>query len=132
MQYAQDAYSYMAFAKPDLSMVIATRFLKAVVLMERGEATGECFRDDQEALEHLREALTLCETTEDQRGNAGESARIKWRMSQVMARLGHAEEADVFLKEAEETKKQLQATGDYPIPDNEEESWNAFVDVSYC
>jgi hypothetical protein len=48
-----------------------------------------------------------------QRGNQGESARVKWRMSQIMDGQGLTAEANVFLEAAEDAKEELQATRDY-------------------
>lgn len=131
LYYAQHAYDCMAPGKPNHATVIATRFLQAIILIARGEESGDRDADDKEALRHLSDALTMCQLNEVQRGNQGESARVKWRMSQILERQGHLAEAKVFLKAAEEAKRSLQTTGDYPIPADEEESWNALVGLLY-
>lgn len=40
--------------------------------------------NEVEALRYFRDALAIRQLNEAQRGNKGESARVKWRMSQIM------------------------------------------------
>ena len=70
--------------------------------------------DDMEALRYFRDALTICQLNEVQRGNKGESARVQSLMSQIMERQGLVEEAKTYREAGEKTKKELAATGDYP------------------
>jgi hypothetical protein len=69
----------MAPGKPNHATVIATRFLQAIILIARGEDAGNCDEDDKEALHYpyLNDTLAICQVNEVQRGNQGESARVK-------------------------------------------------------
>ena len=117
------AYELMSEGKPTHSSVMATRFQQGRICMQR--------RDDTEALRCFRDALTICQLNEVQRGNKGESARVKWRVSQIMERQGHAEEAKTYREAAEDTKMELAATGDYPKGIPEDDSWDVFVGLLY-
>ena len=117
------AYELMSPGKPTHSSVMATRYQQGWVCMQKG--------DDIEALRYFRDALTICQLNEVQRGNKGESARVKWRMSQIMEKQGLAEEARTYREAAEKTKKELAATGDYPKGVTEDDSWDAFLGLLY-
>ena len=117
------ACELMSPGKPNHSSVMATRYLQGRINLLRG--------DDEAALVSLRDALTICEVNEAQRGNQGESARVKWRMSQILERQGMAAEAKETLDAAEETKKTLAATGDYAKGLTEDDSWDTFMGLLY-
>ncbi|KAL8647404.1 MAG: hypothetical protein Q9210_005582 [Variospora velana] len=104
--YNEQAYKLMSPGKPTHSSVMATRYQQGWVAIQRG--------NEVEALRYFRDALTICQLNKAQRGNKGESARVKWRMSQIMENQGLADEAKTYREAGEETKKELTATGDYP------------------
>lgn len=91
--------------------------------MERGQ--------EAETLRYFRDALAICQLNEAQQGNKGESARIKWRMSQIMENQGLADEAKIYRQAADEIKRDLTATGDYPESSTEDDSWEAFLSLPY-
>ena len=72
------AHELMSPGKPTHSSVMATRFLQGRIRKIQG--------NDIEALRNLRDALTICQFNMVQRGNQGESARVKWLLSQIMER----------------------------------------------
>ena len=117
------AYELMSPDKPSHSSVMATKYLQGKINMLRG--------DDEEALRSFREALTICQINEVQRGNQGESARVKWRLSQILEKQGHCAQAKGYRDAAEETKKTLVATGDYAMGVTEEDSWDTFLGLLY-
>lgn len=114
------AYALMSPGKPTHSTI---RYQQGWICMQRG--------DDIEALRYFRDALTISQLNEVQRGNKGESARVKWRMSQIMEKQGLAEEARTYREAAEKTKKELAATGDYPKGITEDDSWDLFLGLLY-
>ncbi|KAL1875184.1 hypothetical protein Daus18300_003252 [Diaporthe australafricana] len=86
------------------------------------------------ALLLLERALKICQLNEDHRGNQGESARVKWRISQIYRELGREDEARKLCDEAEETKRVLLSTGDYAVvedKDDKDASWDALVGLLY-
>jgi hypothetical protein len=90
------------------------------------------------ALQYLEKALALCQLNESHRGNAGESARVWWRMSQVYERKGGmVGEARRLREMAEGVKRDLLATGDYAVVRDKEEGgeeevgWDALVGLLY-
>ena len=105
------------------SSVMAIRYQQGLVWTQQG---GE-----KEALRYFRDALATCEFNEARRGNKGESARLKWRMSQIMEKQGLVDEAKAYRAAAEETKEELMATGDYPTGVSEDDSWDVFLGLLY-
>ncbi|KAK4446016.1 P-loop containing nucleoside triphosphate hydrolase protein [Podospora aff. communis PSN243] len=88
--------------------------------------------DYDDALQLLEKALVVCQLNEPHRGNAGEAARVQWRMSQVYERKGMGEEAKRLRGTAEKVKHELLATGDYAlVEDDEEAGWDALVGLLY-
>jgi hypothetical protein len=84
------------------------------------------------ALQNLEKALLICQLNEPHRGNAGESARVQWRMSQVYERKGMDDEAKQLRDKAEEVKRRLLETGDYVVvQDDEEAVWDALLGLLY-
>ena len=88
-------------------------------------------QDYDMALMHFEKALAICQLNEPQRGNAGESARVKWRMAQIYEQRGQLEDARAFREAAEKTKKTLLETGDYAVVDDEDSSWDALIGLLY-
>lgn len=93
--------------------------------------------DDDAALQHLEKVLAICQLNEPHRGNAGESARVQWRMAQVCERQGRVEEARRLRETAEGVRRELLATGDYAVvqggdgDEEEEAGWDALVGLLY-
>lgn len=83
------------------------------------------------ALQHLKRTLAICQLNELQRGNAGESARVRWRISQVYEKMGNPQDAQAFYEGAVKEKEKLLVTGEYTISDDEEASWDASVGLLY-
>lgn len=121
--YNERAYELMSPGKPTHSSVMATRYQQGWLAMQRG--------NEVEAPRYFRDALTICQLNEAQRGNKGESARVKWRMSQIMEKQGLTDEAKTYREAGEETKKELAATGDYPKGITEDDSWDVFLGLLY-
>ena len=88
-------------------------------------------KDDTDTLRHFRDPLTICQLNEVQRGNKSESARFKWRMSQIVERQSLAEEAKTYRKAAEKARNELAATGDFPKGIPEDGSWDVFLGLLY-
>jgi fumarylacetoacetate (FAA) hydrolase family protein len=83
------------------------------------------------ALQHFEKSLVISRINEQLRGNKGESARIEWRMSQVLERMGRQEDAKTLREPAVKVKASLLATGDYAQVEEEESSWDALVGLLY-
>lgn len=83
------------------------------------------------SLEHLQRALVIAELNKQQRGNSGESARVRWRISQVYEKTGKTEDAKILYDGALCVKKDLLASGAYAMPEDEECSWDALVGLLY-
>jgi hypothetical protein len=102
---------------------MAALYRRGWIAMLRGGDDG-----DDEALQHLQQALVICQLNEPHRGNAGGSASLQWRLAQVYERKGMAEEAGRLRAEAEKAKRELLATGDYAVVEGDEEAgWDALV-----
>lgn len=83
------------------------------------------------ALQHFEKSLVISRMNEQHRGNSGESARIQWRMSQVLERIGRRENALSLREAAVKVKTSLLATGDYAQVEGEDDSWDALVGLLY-
>lgn len=83
------------------------------------------------ALQHFEKSLVISRINEQHRGNSGESARIQWRMSQVLERMGRQEDAMTLREAAVKVKASLLATGDYAQVEDEDSSWDALVGLLY-
>ncbi|KAL9612957.1 MAG: hypothetical protein Q9167_002486 [Letrouitia subvulpina] len=128
-ELCERAYDLMSPGRLTHSSVMATCYQKGLVCSARGDSDS-----DIEAMQHFRNALTICQLNEAQRGNQGESARVKWRLSQVLERqVGQKkkDEAGRLAEEARHIKNELSATGDYPMGRTEDEEWDAFVGLLY-
>lgn len=83
------------------------------------------------ALQHLEQSLAISRINEQHRGSSGELARIEWRISQVLERMGRQEDAKTLREAAVKVKVSLLATGDYAQVEDEESSWDALVGILY-
>jgi hypothetical protein len=121
---SSEAQALVSAGKPTHASVMATLYCQGWITMLQG--------DHDTALQHLEKALIICQLNEPHRGNAGESARVQWRMSQVYERKGMAEEAKRLRNTAEGVKRELLGTGDYAIvEDDDEAQWDALVGLLY-
>ncbi|KAI1171207.1 P-loop containing nucleoside triphosphate hydrolase protein [Nemania sp. FL0916] len=84
-----------------------------------------------DALHEFERARAVCQLNEADRGNAGDSARILWRMAQVHKHNGNEEEARTLLETAEGIRGELLATGDYAWVEGDEDSWDSLVGLVY-
>lgn len=84
-----------------------------------------------DALLQFDKALAICQLNEPQRGNAGESARVLWRMSQIYEQKGQLEDAKRFLDTAEKNKRTLHSTGDYAKVEHLDSSWDSLLGLLY-
>lgn len=85
-------------------------------------------------LQHLQRAPVICQLNEPQRENSGESARVRWRISQVYDRMGNHQNARAFYESAVKEKEKLLATAEYAISDDDDDDeapWNALVSLLY-
>lgn len=117
----EKSYKLVSMGKPTHSSVMASRYRQAVVCMQQG--------DDNAALNHLQYALQICQLNEAQRGDKGESARVKWRLAQIFDRKGFENEAKLFREDAEETKRQLDGTGNYTSGIKGDDSWDVYLSI---
>lgn len=117
------AAKLMSNGKPTHASVGAARFQQGRVRMRQG--------NDIDALRLLRDALTICQMNEAGKGTQADSARVKWRMSQVMERQKITAQAKAYREAAEATKKALLATGLYARGVGEEQEYDSLVGLLY-
>ncbi|KAK1755394.1 P-loop containing nucleoside triphosphate hydrolase protein, partial [Echria macrotheca] len=123
-QLSHETEDLVSAGKPTHASVMATLYRQGWIAMLQG--------DHDAALKHLEKALLICQLNEPHRGNAGESARVRWRKSQVYERKGMVEEAKRLRDTAEGVKRELLETGDYAVvQDDEEAQWDALVGLLY-
>lgn len=120
--HGERAFRLLSPGKPTHAFVAATRYRQGWIrqMQERYE----------DSLKHLQQALEICQFNEISNGYqayAGATARCKWRISQVLKRLGRSTEAEFLLEEAESTKKQLYSSGLFLEREDEVESWDSLV-----
>ena len=122
---SREAQALVSVGKPTYASVMATLYRQGWIAILQG--------DNDAALRYLEMALAICQLNEAHRGNAGESARVQWRISQVYERKGMVEEASQLREMAERVKTELLETGDYAIvqDDDEEAGWDALVGLLY-
>ena len=101
---------------------MAVRYRQAVACMGMGS--------NDLAEKHLNEALAICQLNEVQRGNKGESARVKWRLSQILAGRGEMRDAEALQIDADQTKLELEKTGEY-AKQTGEDAWDVFLGLLY-
>ena len=119
----ETAYGLVSKGKPTHSSVMAVRYQQACACLNMDK--------DAQAEKHLKEALTICQLNELQRGNKGESARVKWRLSQVLTRKGLIKEAKAMKDEADKTRMFLDSTGDYNREQTGDAVWDVFLGLLY-
>ncbi|KAL7790602.1 TPR-like protein [Trichoderma afarasin] len=120
---ATKAHNLVSAGKPTHASVMAAQYRLGWIAM---------LQDKNEiALQHLEKSLVISRMNEQHRGNSGESARIQWRMSQVLERMGRRENALSLREAAVKVKTSLLATGDYAQVEDEDDSWDALVGLLY-
>ncbi len=124
--YLQRAVELVSVGKPTHASVGAAKFQQGVVCLLQ-----ETEDKDMEALRLFRDALSNAQMNEAGKGNQADSARVKWRMSQVMNRLGMTAEGKAFGESANATKVKLLATGCYAHGCNEEQEYDSLVGLLY-
>ncbi|KAM0461268.1 hypothetical protein ACHAPV_004587 [Trichoderma viride] len=104
---------------------MAAQYLLGWIAMLQGE--------NDVALQHFEKSLVISKINEQLRGNenSGGSARTKWRMSQVLDRMGRQEDAMTLREAVVNVKASLLATGDYAQVEDEDSSWDALVGLLY-
>jgi tetratricopeptide (TPR) repeat protein len=117
------AVKLMSDGKPTHASVGAARYQQGCVRMRQ--------ENDLDALRLFRDALTICQMNEAGKGTQADSARVKWRMSQVMERQKMAAEAKAYREAAEATKKTLLATGLYARGVGEEQEYDSLIGLLY-
>lgn len=128
----QKAYDYIHPGKPTHQSVMAVLYHQGMLRLAEGKA-GQLdeHQADEQALTYFGRCLTICQINESKRGDQGESARVKWRMSQVLDRQGKTNEAAAFRDAAENTKVALEHSGLFPHVDDPESSWDCFLGQLY-
>lgn len=79
-QHFQFAYECMHKGKETHLCIMAVKFQQGCVCLQES--------DYDEALKHLNTALELCKLNQVHPGDQRELARVQWRMSQVLEKLG--------------------------------------------
>lgn len=122
-ELAKEGLELVSVGKPNHASVMAAQYRLGwiAMLLEKFDLS----------LEHLQKALVIAQLNEQQRGNSGESARVRWRISQVYWKTGRIEDAKTFYDGAVCVKKDLLASGEYATPEDEEGSWDALVGLLY-
>ncbi|UKZ49079.1 hypothetical protein TrVGV298_003318 [Trichoderma virens] len=120
---AMKAHDLVSAGKPTHASVMAAQYRLGWIAMLQG--------GNDLALQHFEKSLVISRINEQHRGNSGESARIQWRMSQVMERMGREEDAKSLRDAAVKVKASLLATGDYVQVEDEDSSWDALVGLLY-
>ncbi|KAL7918377.1 P-loop containing nucleoside triphosphate hydrolase protein [Trichoderma austrokoningii] len=120
---ATKAHDLVSTGKPTHASVMAAQYRLGWIAMLQSK--------NELALQHLEKSLVISRINEQHRGNSGESARIQWRMSQVLERMGREGDAATLREAAEKVKASLLATGDYAQVEDEDNSWDALVGLLY-
>lgn len=84
---------------------------------------------EDEALEYLHGALSICQMNEPHRGDKGESARVKHQLSIIMERRGMSVEAKAYREDAENIRDTLIQTGKYGLGETPEDQFDALIQV---
>ncbi|KAF9736048.1 hypothetical protein PMIN01_05963 [Paraphaeosphaeria minitans] len=98
---------------------------------QESQPISRSWRADEKALTCFERCLTICQINEPKRGDQGESARVMWRISQVLNRQRKIKEAAAFHDAAEKTKSTLEKPGEFPHVDDYENSWDCFLGQLY-
>jgi tetratricopeptide (TPR) repeat protein len=122
-QLSKEAHDLVSVGKPTHASVMATQYRMGCIAMLQG--------DHYTALEHLKRALVISQLNEAQRGNAGESSWVRWRMAELYENDGNLEDAQILRDSALATKKDLLAGGEYAIVEDADGSWGALVGLLY-
>lgn len=125
-RHLQRAVDLMSVGKSTHASVGAAKFQQGVVGMLKSKE-----KEDMDALRLFRDALSIAQMNEAGKGTQADSARVKWRMSQVMERQGMTAEAKAFGDAAEATKKKLLATGLFAQGSGEEQDYDGLVGLLY-
>jgi ATP/maltotriose-dependent transcriptional regulator MalT len=127
LKYLQRAIDLMSDGKPTHASVGAAKFQQGCVYMLYGKK-----QKDMEALRSFKDALSIAQMSEAGKGTQADSARVKWRMSQVMERQGMVAEAKAFSEAASATKEKLLATGLFATASGDEElEYDSLVGLLY-
>jgi hypothetical protein len=101
---------------------MAVRYQQAAVCMGMGS--------NDQAEKYLNEALAIYQLNEVQRGNKGESAHVKWRLSQILVGREEMRDVEALQIDAEQTKLELEKTGEY-AKQTGEDAWDVFLGLLY-
>ncbi|CAK7241120.1 MAG: hypothetical protein STHCBS139747_002578 [Sporothrix thermara] len=93
------------------------------------EARKQRERNDEKALGYLKKALSITQFNEARRGDQGESARVKYKIADILERQGKVQEAATYRADAVAIKKKLEATKRYPKAPDEDQEWDCFSDL---
>lgn len=126
MKYLQVSYDLQSPGKPTHQSVASTLYHQALVCLQ---TAGDKAANDEKAASYLKRALKITLFNESQRGDKGESARVMWRLSQVLRRQGEVTKADEYETRARKAKADLEKTGLHPKAPDEEQSWDCFSDL---
>ncbi|KAJ3496070.1 hypothetical protein NLG97_g2939 [Lecanicillium saksenae] len=121
LSYFRLAEELQSPGKPTHQSITAARYHQACVLIRQGE--------DAQALECLQLALKIAEFNEPKMGDAGDSARVKLRIAEILRRQGSITESATFRAAAETTKLELEQTRAYAKAPDENQSWDTFCDL---
>jgi tetratricopeptide (TPR) repeat protein len=88
-------------------------------------------QDLPKALECFEEALGICQLREVHKGDKGETARVKWRISQIKDMQGEHAEADISRLPTEATYDTLHATGKYTPGVDKEQGFDNLISFLY-
>ncbi len=125
-EHLQRAADLLSVGKPTHASVGAAKFQQGVVCMLKNKE-----EEDMEALRLFKDALSIAQMNEVGKGTQADSARVKWRMSQVMARQKMTAEAKALGDAAEATKQKLLATGLYAQGFGEDQEYDGLVGLLY-
>ncbi|KAJ5959309.1 Tetratricopeptide-like helical [Penicillium vulpinum] len=131
-RYIQRAYDLQYPGKPTHQSVASALYHQALVCLRRSDTETDPEqqkRNDEQALEYLRDALRITQFNEPRRGDQGESARVKWQISKIWERQGRTADASTYKASALRAKLELEKTGLHPVAPDEEQGWDAFTDV---
>lgn len=120
------AFNLMSVGKPTHQSVAATRYHQGLILLQR---EGDPQVKDSEAFALFQHSLRICQLNEARRGDQGESARVKWRISEILKRQNRLTEAQTYRTAAEKTKSELEATRLYPTAPDYVQSWDCFTNL---
>ena len=121
--YLERSVKLVSVGKPTHASVGAAKFQLGCVCMRQEK--------DMDALRLFRDSLAIAQMNEAGKRTQADSARVKWRMSQVMGRQGMTAEAKAFCEAAEKTKENLLAKGLFAKGEGEEQEYDSLVGLLY-